>query len=682
LKTGGLMDGIGDPATLKAVMIIKRWIWLGWIGVACAGESFENHPAAGFQRLESPLGEWSAAEGQAEIHTGHAKEGRQSLRLTGGGSQELELKLATALNKPGRLSFWAERWTSRGPFVFRIDAASAAGEFKEVWNGDKEIKVGDFLTRVEVRLQEGTARLRFRCEAPAKTGVMMDLLELQDEKPMRLLEVDLLQPVVPVLRGKAVNPVLGLRIATEGSLDPLALEAVEVSLNGTDRPGDVATISLLPGKADPSGGFGEAFGGTVNASNGVFSGKTALSAGDNWWWLSVQLKNDAAIDGRVDAKVTRVKVSGRTIDMKETSPPGAQRIGVALRQHGDDGSKAYRIPGMVRTNKGTLIAVYDIRYRGSGDLPGDIDVGMSRSTNGGVTWEPMRRIMDMGNDPKWGYDGVGDPSVLVDRSNNRIWVAGTWSHGNRSWNGSGKGMKPTETGQFMLVSSNDDGMTWSEPVNITGQVKNPDWHFLLQGPGSGITMKDGTLVFPAQFRAEDAARTPYSTLIFSKDHGKTWSCGTGVKSNTTEAQLVELEGGEIMINCRDNRGGARTVATTRDLGQTWQLHPTDRKALPESVCMASLLKWDVPGVGERLFFSNPATTRGRHSMTVKVSEDRGMTWLEPLHTLYDIRIGAGYSSLAPASERHLGILYEGPSEIYFLRIPVAELLGTKPLAKP
>jgi sialidase-1 len=69
-------------------------------------------------------------------------------------------------------------------------------------------------------------------------------------------------------------------------------------------------------------------------------------------------------------------------------------------------------------------------------------------------------------------------------------------------------------------------------------------------------------------------------------------------------------------------------------------------------------------------------------MTVKVSEDRGMTWPEPLHTLYDIRSGAGYSSLAPASERHLGILYEGPSEIYFLRIPVAELLGTKPLAKP
>jgi sialidase-1 len=663
-------------------MMIKRWIWLGWFGVACAGESFENHPAGGFERLETPPGVWTAAAGQAEIRAGHAKEGRQSLRLTGGGGQEIELKLAAALTEPGRLSFWAERWTSRQPFVFRIDAANDNGGFKEVWNGDKVIKVGGFQTRAEVPLPVGTARLRFRCDAPANTGVMMDLLEVTEEKPMRLLEVDLSQPVVPVLRGKEVNPVLGLRIATEGALEPLTLEAVEVSLDGTVRPADVATISLLPGNADPSGGFGKAFGGTVNASNAVFSGKAELSSGDNWWWVSVRLKDDAGIDGRVDAKVTRVKVSGRTIDVAAESPPGSQRIGVALRQQGDDGSKAYRIPGMVRTNKGSLIAVYDIRYRGSGDLPGDIDVGMSRSTDGGLTWEPMRTIMDMGNDPKWAYDGIGDPAVLVDRSNNRIWVAGTWSHGNRSWNGSGKGLKPTETGQFMLVSSDDDGITWSKPVNITEQVKNPDWHFILQGPGSGITMKDGTLVFPAQYRAEDAGRTPYSTLIHSKDHGKTWTCGTGVKSNTTEAQLVELEDGVIMINCRDNRGGARTVATTRDLGKTWQLHPTDRKALPESVCMASLLKWEVPGVGERLFFSNPATTRGRHSMTVKVSEDRGMTWPETLHTLYDKRSGAGYSCLAPAGDRHLGILYEGPSEMYYLRIPVAELLDKDRLTKP
>ncbi|MCA9082391.1 MAG: exo-alpha-sialidase, partial [Planctomycetaceae bacterium] len=171
--------------------------------------------------------------------------------------------------------------------------------------------------------------------------------------------------------------------------------------------------------------------------------------------------------------------------------------GIALRRGGDDGVHTYRIPGLATTNKGTLIAVYDVRRRNGGDLPGDIDVGMSRSTDGGRTWEAMQVIMDMGRDPKWAYDGIGDPAVLVDEVTGRIWVAAVWSHGRRAWHGSGKGMTPEQSGQLMLVHSDDDGKTWSKPLNITGQVKDPDWHYLLQGPGRGITMKDGTLVFAA-----------------------------------------------------------------------------------------------------------------------------------------------------------------------------------------
>lgn len=654
-------------------MSFSSWIGLAFVGVVAAADSFEDYPAGGFETLETPLGRWSAPAGQAEVHRGHAKAGQQSLRLVGGGDQAVELRLARGLAKAGRLSFWAERWTSRPPFMFRVDAAGATGDFKEVWNGDGVIKVGGFLTLVEVPLAAGTERLRIRCSAPGKAGVMLDGLEVAEEKPMRLVAVDVAQPVVPVLVNKALNPVLGLRIATEGALEPLEIEAVEVEMEGTSRPQDLAEIRLVRGEADPSGGFGEPFGKPAGPRRPVFSGKAALSAGDNWWWVSVSLKDDAEIDGRVGAKVTRLKVSGRVIELAEPPRPGTQRIGIALRQQGDDGAKAYRIPGLVQTNKGTLIAVYDIRHRHGGDLPADIDVGMSRSTDGGRTWGTMCTIIDMGDDPKWKYDGVGDPCVFVDRVTGRIWVAALWSHGNRAWNGSGPGITPEETGQLVLVWSDDDGESWSEPRNITREVKDPAWRLLLNGPGSGITMSNGTLVFPAQYRAADGK--PWSTLIWSGDRGETWHIGTGVKSDTTEAQLVELEEGVIMINCRDNRGGSRTVATTRDLGRTWRLHPTDRKALPESVCMASLLKWDVPDVGGRLFFSNPATTRGRHTMTVKVSADLGMSWPEPLHMIYDQRSGAGYSCLAPADDRHLGVLYEGPLELYFLRIPVDGLPG-------
>ena len=176
-------------------------------------------------------------------------------------------------------------------------------------------------------------------------------------------------------------------------------------------------------------------------------------------------------------------------------------------------------------------------------------------------------------------------------------------------------------------------------------------------------------MFPTQFRAGDGK--PWSTLIYSKDRGETWRIGTGVKDDTTEAQLVELADGSIMINCRDNRdnrGGARTVAVTRDLGATWTPHATDRVALPESVCMASLLRRDTPDAEAWMFFSNPATTSGCHTMTIKVSGDEGMSWPERWHTVYDARSGSGYSCLAMADDGHLEVLYEGPGEIYLTRV--------------
>ena len=114
-------------------------------------------------------------------------------------------------------------------------------------------------------------------------------------------------------------------------------------------------------------------------------------------------------------------------------------------------------------------------------------------------------------------------------------------------------MKPKKTSQFILVKSEDDGKTWSEPINITSQIKDPKWHLLLQGPGKGITLKNGTLVFPAQFK--DEFEMPYSTIVYSKNQGKTWEIGTGAKPNTTEAQVIELENGDLMLNMRDNRNG-------------------------------------------------------------------------------------------------------------------------------
>jgi sialidase-1 len=306
--------------------------------------------------------------------------------------------------------------------------------------------------------------------------------------------------------------------------------------------------------------------------------------------------------------------------------------------------------------------------------------------------------MDMG---EWGgrpqnLNGVGDPCVLYDDKTNTIWVAALWMSGSAPdqvlWRASKPGMKPDETGQFLLVKITDDGLTWSQPVNITQQIKNPAWQLLLQGPGRGMTMTDGTLVFPAQFKADTGEKaidggqyTCHSTIVFSKDGGSSWQIGTGAKSNTTEAQVVQLSDGSLMLNMRDDRNrkdkgmnNGRAVAITTDLGKTWITHPSSNSALPEPNCMASIISANVNINGQIkqvLFFSNPNNKNGRTNMTVKASLDGGLTWPESYQTELNAAEGYGYSCLTMVDENTIGILHEGIKALYFQKIKVSDLLG-------
>lgn len=351
-----------------------------------------------------------------------------------------------------------------------------------------------------------------------------------------------------------------------------------------------------------------------------------------------------------------------------------QRNIVVVRKAGDDGVNTYRIPGIVQTNKGTLLSVYDIRYSNSGDLPGNIDVGLSRSIDSGKTWQPMKVIIDMGLPNE--NNGVGDPAILFDPTTKKIFVIALWSKGNRSIAGSLPGFSPDTTGQLVLVSSEDDGMSWSRPISITPQVKKESWHLFFNGPGSGIIMKNGTLVFAAQYW--DEQKIPYSTLIYSTDHGLSWKGNLhGPKSNTTESQIVETKEGTLMLNMRDNRGSYRSVATTNDMGKNWQEHSTSRNALVDPICMGSLIKAKVNIKGETkdvLFFSNPNTTNGRYNITIKASLDLGETWLPNNQLLIDERQSYGYSSLTMIDESTIGILYEGIKNLYFVKLPINEII--------
>lgn len=413
----------------------------------------------------------------------------------------------------------------------------------------------------------------------------------------------------------------------------------------------------------------------------VLSANKALTEGINYFWISVRMKPDASLLSRWSLSIDEILMDKEPVSFTGADKePWLFRMGIGVRHAGDDGSDAYRIPGLVTTNQGSLVGVYDVRYNSSADLQEYIDIGVSRSTDKGQTWDPMRIAMSFGESDGFprSQNGVGDPAILVDRQTGRLWIiaARTQGMGNgRAWFNSQQGMD-NKTAQLMLAYSDDDGQSWSEPINITQQVKDPSWYFLLQGPGMGITMHDGTLVFAAQFINEN--RKPHSCLIYSKDRGKTWNLHNAPRENTTEAQVAEIEPGVLMLNMRDDRGGSRAVYITKDLGKTWEQHPSSRSELREPVCMASLImtKAEDNILGKDiLLFSNPDTTKGRNHITIKASLDGGHTFPKEHQLLLDEANGWGYSCLTMIDRETVGILYEGSTvHMVFQAIPLKDIV--------
>jgi sialidase-1 len=525
------------------------------------------------------------------------------------------------------------------------------------------------------------------------------------------LQVAESQYQLPVLIGKKDNPIIRIKLsnAEEGQ----KLNSITISTKGTSNLNDIKAVRLYYyGKDSLPGNMETTKAKLFSSINSVkkeinLQGDLVLTKGDNYLWLSYELNDHANLFGEVDAKILALKVDGRDISLNQAENTIKQRIGVAVRKHNQDNIHTSRIPGLATTNKGTLIAIFDARYDSGRDLQGNIDIGLHRSENGGKSWKPLQIAIDMG---KWGglpekFNGVSDACILVDKNTNAIYIAGLWMHGiinaegkwlenlnnestdwNHQWKtkGSQPGFGLQETSQFMIVKSTDDGKTWSEPVNITKMGKKEEWWLWAPAPGHGVTLKDGTLVFPTQGR--DKNGKAFSNITYSKDGGKTWKASNySGKEPSTENMVVELSDGSIMLNGRTGankdktgEGNGRVVAVTGDLGETWTTHPTSRKALIEPVCMASIIRHDYIANGKNksvLLFSNPDSKTKRHRMTIKYSLDDGLTWSGPSSLKLDEFSSRGYSCMTSIDNETIGIFYESSqADIVFQAIKLKDLL--------
>ena len=414
-------------------------------------------------------------------------------------------------------------------------------------------------------------------------------------------------------------------------------------------------------------------------------GRQSLSEGRNIFWLSCRLRSKAALDHRIKATCVSVQTTSGEVIPRETSQVTGKRIGIALRQHYQDGVHTSRIPALTVTPRGTLLCVYDMRRRKRRDLQEDIDIGLNRSTDGGQSWQPVRVIMDMG---KFGgldqnQNGCSDPGIVVDWKTGEIFCAAVWMNGkpgHHQWRdeGSEAGYEIGKSAQILMVRSVDDGITWSEPENLTRQLKRKDWILLAPSPQGGITLRDGTVVLPAEGRDERDRR--FSTLIISRDHGKTWTTAPGKAVGNTECQVVEIGDGSLMLNARSPKH--RSVWITRDLGTTWEAHSTHRSALIDPHCNGSLVRMDYQRSGRLehlLCFCNPLSQKHRDHHTLQLSFDEGLTWPKQYRMLLDEGRGNGYPSMVQVDSSHLGIVYEGSqAHVVFERISVDELLSPLP----
>ena len=306
-----------------------------------------------------------------------------------------------------------------------------------------------------------------------------------------------------------------------------------------------------------------------------------------------------------------------------------------LFQSGTEGYYCYRIPSLLMTKHGTILAFAEARKLGCRDH-GDIDLVVKRSFDSGKTWSSMQVIADDGNHT------MGNPCPVVDRSTGTIWLP--CCRTNR---------------EILVMKSTDDGKTWLETVNIKVQTANPAWHWLGTGPGHGIQLSNGRLVIPCWADATpNLGEIQQSFALYSDDAGASWTAGTALESNMSdECEVVELEDRSLYMNARSRQGKhQRAYAFSQNGGETWSPIKFD-PTLPEPSCQGALVRFTDTNRFERsrILLSSPAAQNTRSHMTVRLSYDECQSW--PVSKIVHEGSSA-YSDLTVSADRHILLLYE------------------------
>ncbi len=345
---------------------------------------------------------------------------------------------------------------------------------------------------------------------------------------------------------------------------------------------------------------------------------------------------------------------------------------------GMNGVTLYRIPGIVVTTKGTILAYCEARRDSRADW-GEIEVHLRRSTDGGRSWDTARQIAHLADriegNPTKKVDGlheqtVNNPVAIVDRTTGAIELVYCINYA-----------------RCFSMRSTDDGLSWSKPVEITETFvpfrRHYDWKVIATGPGHGIQLPSGRLVVPIwlAYGKIGEHKPSAAATIYSDDHGKNWMAGEiavpdeGEFGDPNETMITCMSDGRVMLVSRSvSKPNRKLITISRDGATDWST-PTFHDQLWEPICMASIIQH--PSTPATMLFSNPHSLgrdkegheipsgRGkRENLSIKLSRDDGATWAVN-KTLE--KGPSAYSDLAVLPDGTVLCLYESDKAIVCAR---------------
>lgn len=346
-------------------------------------------------------------------------------------------------------------------------------------------------------------------------------------------------------------------------------------------------------------------------------------------------------------------ISTLLVDCIASTDLQSQLSRTVVYKAGESGYSNFRIPAIVLTKSGVLLAFAEARKR-YGDA-GDIDLVVRRSVDGGVSWSDIIVV--------WDDDGntCGNPAPVVDSRSGRVVLLMTWNKGSDT-ESEIMSRKSEDSRRVFVCYSDDDGESWSNPHDITSLAKEPSWTWYATGPCHALQMHHksyrGRMVIPCNHAVYNGKGSDYNShLLLSDDCGATWRIG-GTMIGGNESTVAELADGRIMYNARWQSGDerfARHYAISNDGGESLGAVVRDA-TLVEPVCQGSIIGYSSKyRPTDKLLFCNPASTNRREQLTLRLSKDGGKSWSEGIVVA---SAAAAYSDIVVLKNRDVGVLCE------------------------